>query len=65
MIAALQAMQGRFAVGYVLNVIDVDQHPQLEAIWGDKVPVLLDAGVEICHYFLDVERLAQHLMNRA
>ena len=29
--------------------------------WGDKVPVLLDGGVEICHYFLDVDELAAHL----
>jgi hypothetical protein len=36
-------------------VVDVDRHPELEEKWGDKVPVLLDGDLEICHYFLDVE----------
>ena len=37
---------------------DVDADPALEARYGDLVPVLLlgapEAGVEICHYVLDV-----------
>ena len=65
MIAALQEMQGRFADSYVFNVVDIDEHPALESKWGDKVPVLLAANVEICHYFLDADRLAQHLANPA
>lgn len=64
MIAALQLLQGRFSGGFIVDVIDVDQHPELEARWGDKVPVLLDAEVEICHYFLDAERLLLHLEQR-
>ena len=63
MIAALQKLQGGFSDGYTFNVVDVDQHPALEAKWGDKVPVLLDGNVEICHYFLDKNRLASHLEN--
>ena len=65
MISALQEMQGRFADSYVVKVVDIDEHPALESIWGDKVPVLLVADVEICHYFLDADRLAQHLANPA
>ena len=65
MIAALQDMQGRFADTYVVNVLDIDQQPALESQWGDKVPVLLEGDVEICHYFLDADRLAQHLANPA
>ena len=61
MIAALQTMQGHLIDGYVVDVIDVDQHPALEAKWGDKVPVLLDGDEEICHYFLDQDRLRLHL----
>ena len=62
MIAALQTMQGHLIDGYVVDVIDVDQHPALEAKWGDKVPVLLDGDEEICHYFLDQDRLRLHLV---
>lgn len=61
MITALQESQGRFVGGFVFDVIDIDQHPALETKWGDKVPVLLDGEVEICHYFLDPDRLTMHL----
>ena len=61
MIAALEESQGRFVDGFIFEVVDVDQHPTLEMEWGDKVPVLLDGGTEICHYFLDSERLVRHL----
>ena len=62
MIAALQVLQGRFFDEYVVEVVDVDLHPALEERWGDKVPVLLDGEVEICHYFLDTDQLAKHLL---
>ena len=55
-------MQGHLIDAYVVDVIDVDQHPALEAKWGDKVPVLLDGDEEICHYFLDQDRLRLHLV---
>jgi len=57
MIAALESFRGRFSLTFDVDVVDVDQHPALEAQWGDKVPVLLDAGQEICHYFLDEDAL--------
>ena len=65
MVAALQELQGRFGDTFVVDVVDIDEHPALESKWGDKVPVLLAANVEICHYFLDADRLAQHLGNPA
>ena len=65
MIAALQELQGRFVDTFVMDVVDIDEHPALESKWGDKVPVLLAADVEICHYFLDADRLTQHLANPA
>ena len=39
--------------------MDVDDDPLLEARFGDRVPVLLQGGVdgrELCHYTLDVGR---------
>jgi hypothetical protein len=59
MLTALQALQGRFS--FEVRVIDVDSRPELEARWGDKVPVLLDGDVELCHYHLDVAALDARL----
>jgi thioredoxin reductase (NADPH) len=59
MIAALRDLQSR--LDYTFDVVDIDQRPELEANWGDKVPVLLDGEVEICHFFLDQDRLALRL----
>ena len=53
MIAALENFRGRFSLAFDIEVIDIDQHPALEAKWGDKVPVLLNGESEICHYFFD------------
>jgi thioredoxin reductase (NADPH) len=52
LLAALAQFQGRYE--FDIEVVDVDSHPRLEEKWGDKVPVLLDGDLEICHYFLDV-----------
>ena len=60
MLAALEPFRRRFA--FTVDVIDIDQHPSLEERYGDLVPVLLrgeaEKGQEICHYFLDEEKLA-------
>lgn len=39
--------------GVAVEVLDVDQDEALEGRWGELVPVLLQGGEEICHYFLD------------
>jgi thioredoxin reductase (NADPH) len=51
MVAELQPL----VAGYPLEivVVDVDEHPELEPVWGEWVPVLLADGVELCHYHLD------------
>ena len=59
MIAALEQLQGRYR--FDIEVVDVDRHPALEEKWGDKVPVLLDGGRELCHYFLDVDAVDARL----
>ena len=59
LIAALKQFQGRYS--FDIEVVDVDSHPQLEEKWGDKVPVLLDGDLEICHYYLDVEAVDTRL----
>lgn len=42
---------------FALQEWDIDEHPELEARWGEKVPVLLYGDVEVCFYHLDVARL--------
>jgi thioredoxin reductase (NADPH) len=51
MVTALKQFQGRFS--FEIDVVDVDRHPELEAQWGNLVPVLLDGERELCHYHLD------------
>jgi hypothetical protein len=58
---ALERHRAERGVAISVNVIDVDRHADLEAKWGDKVPVLLDGDDEICHYFLDAAKLRLHL----
>ena len=36
-----------------VEVVDVDQHPELEARWDELVPVLLHGEHELCHCYLD------------
>jgi len=59
MVAALEHFRGRY--DFRVEVVDVDRHPDLEARWGDKVPVLLDGEREICHYHLDLAALEARL----
>lgn len=59
LIAALKRFQGRYS--FDIEVVDVDKHAHLEEKWGDKVPVLLDGDLEICHYYLDIEAVDTRL----
>ena len=59
LITALKRFQGRY--DFDIQVVDVDADPRLEEKWGDKVPVLLDGELEICHYFLDEEAVDARL----
>ena len=51
LVAALQPIATEY--GWELEVIDVDQHPELEARCDELVPVLLHGEHELCHYHLD------------
>lgn len=52
----------RPGLDFSFQVVDVDSDPALEALHGEKVPVLTDAqGNEICHYFLDIGLLRARL----
>lgn len=44
-----------------LRVLDVDADPALEARYDELVPVLLHGESELCHYFLDEEKVRQYL----
>lgn len=59
LISALKRFQSRY--DFDIRVVDVDRHPELEEKWGDKVPVLLDGDLEICHYYLDLEAVDARL----
>lgn len=61
LITALEDFRGRFSSAFEIDVVDIDQHPALEEKWGDKVPVLLEGEIEICHYFFDAAALELHL----
>ena len=56
---ALKLYQARY--DFDIRVIDVDRRPELEEKWGEKVPVLLDGDLEICHYYLDHEAVDARL----
>lgn len=51
LVAALQPIAAER--GWQIEVIDVDEHPNLEERWGEWVPVLLHGEHEVCHYHLD------------
>ncbi len=44
-----------------IEIVDIDQHAELEARFGDLVPVLLLDGAEVCHYHFDPAALAARL----
>ncbi|MEO8739462.1 MAG: glutaredoxin family protein [Casimicrobiaceae bacterium] len=44
-----------------VEVVDVDDDPVLEALWGDKVPVLMAGDQELCHHRLDRAALTRWL----
>ena len=47
--------------GVALEVLDVDADPALLALYDELVPVLLHDDKELCHYFLDVGKVRDHL----
>jgi glutaredoxin len=47
--------------GLVPDVVDVDANPELQAEYGDRVPVVLLDGLEHSYFTVDVERLRRDL----
>lgn len=44
---------------FSLEEVDIDRDPELAERYGTRVPVLTGGGQELCHYFLDQERLRE------
>jgi hypothetical protein len=57
MIEALRMASG----GQPIEIVDVDRAPDLIARYGDRVPVLVIDGREICQYRLDEAALRRAL----
>jgi thiol-disulfide isomerase/thioredoxin len=47
--------------GVPIEWIDIDTDPALEALYDERVPVLIFDGAELCHFRLDVPRVRQAL----
>jgi len=52
------------SLGFSLQTVDIADKPELESLYGTKVPVLTHDGAEICHYFLDEVALRQCFEDR-
>jgi thioredoxin reductase (NADPH) len=50
-------------LGADIEVVDVDSHPEFEKAYGERVPVVLGGGSELCHYFLDAAAVRAYLLN--
>ena len=48
-------------LGLEIELVDIHDEPELEARFGERVPVLCDADHEICHHFLDESALRRYL----
>lgn len=59
MLAALDALRGEF--DFAVDIVDVDDDAALEQRFGIRVPVLMHAGTELCHYRLEVGKIRAYL----
>jgi len=62
MVDELQLRQA--SLGFSLQIVDIAGKPELEPLYGTKVPVLRHKDEEICHYFLDEVSLLRCFENR-
>ncbi|MDE2366289.1 MAG: glutaredoxin family protein [Betaproteobacteria bacterium] len=51
MIAALQKLQPQ--LGFHFKIVDVDSDDSLKLRYGERVPVLMAGGEEVCHYYFN------------
>jgi thiol-disulfide isomerase/thioredoxin len=56
---ALKPLQAE--LGFDVEIVEIDDFPDLEEKYDELVPVLLHGDVEICHYFLDEQALRKHI----
>lgn len=59
MLAALVALLGEAA--QQVEVIDIDEHPELARRYGSRIPVLMIDDEVVCCYRLDEARVRGHL----
>ena len=50
-------------LGADIEVVDVDSQPEFEKAYGERVPVVLGGGAELCHYVLDAAAVRAYLLN--
>jgi len=62
MTAQLMRLQG--SIDFALEVIDIEGRSELEAAYAERLPVLLGADGEICHFHLDQEAVRAYLSGR-
>lgn len=58
MTRALERLRHELEFSY--STTDIDPDPGLVSRYGSQVPVLTEGDTEICHYFLDEQRLRAH-----
>ncbi len=51
----------RPVLDFEVTSVDIDTNPELRQRYDTRVPVLVVDGVEICYYFLEEQRLREHL----
>ncbi|ULJ69056.1 glutaredoxin family protein [Wielerella bovis] len=56
---ALQPLQAE--LGFDVEIVAIDDFPDLEEKYNELVPVLLHGDTEICHYFLDEPALRDYI----
>ena len=56
---ALRPLADEF--GAEIDILDVDADPELEALYNERVPVLLHQDDELCHYFLEITKVRDYL----
>lgn len=59
--AQLLPYQAEF--GVAVEIVEIDDFPDLEAKYNEWVPVLLHGEQEICHWHLDETALRTYLQN--
>ena len=59
MLVALGPLRAEFDLA--VDVVDVDSDAALEQRFGTLVPVLMHAGIELCHYHLDAPKVRAYL----